>query len=67
MDIEQVPANDIEAAVKFFNERVADGTWDGDMGEVLLNRQRDPDALLAALGATSADHSTAVAGNTITR
>lgn len=46
--IQDVPANDVPAALRFMREAVAGGWWDGDWMEMLLNMQRDPRTLLEA-------------------
>lgn len=49
MEIDDVPFDDIPAAVTFAREAIAGGWWDGDWAESLLNKQTDPGELMAQL------------------
>jgi hypothetical protein len=49
MGIDDVPVGDIEAAMAFAQQAVRDGRWDGDVAEMLLNKQHDQRALMTRL------------------
>ena len=47
--VAEVPLDDVEAAVEFYLAREAEGGPTADEMQVLLQAQRDPDALLDRL------------------
>lgn len=51
MKISDIPRNDIEAAMQFYKECVAAGTWTPSRAHSVLMLQDDPDTLIDAINA----------------
>lgn len=60
MEIDDVPVDDIPAAMAFARNAIAEGWWDGDWAESLLNRQTSPEKLMAALTDIGSQHDSAM-------
>lgn len=53
MTIDDVKPDNLDDAVAFFRQSVADGSWSADLAESLLRRWADPGALMTAIAAAS--------------
>ncbi len=49
MKLSDIEADNVEQAMKFYRQSVADGTWDRDTAHILLHMQQNPDDLLEAI------------------